>query len=235
MIHRRLLSLAGRLRGPLAAGILVGWLVMAARVAQAALVGIVLGMIFTGADVSAVLGLLVAIGAVVVIRGLLVWAREIVVQIAAGRIKKSVRDRLYGTLIALGPGHLTRTRTGEIQATVVDGVEALEAYFSRYLPQLVVCLTGPLVIVAWMLTRDFWVGGTVLVGVLAVLLVPRLWDHLLAERGREHWEAYEASARNTSIRSRAQHVPIRVTGPPPPGAAGHLMLRDTSGRRRACR
>lgn len=129
------------------------------------------------------------IAVIVVARSVLVWAREVVAQAAAGLIKERLRDRLYGKLIALGPGYLTKTRTGAAQSTVV---EALEAYYSRYLPQLVICLTGPVVLVAWMFSRDVWVGASVLCGVLAVPLVPRLWDRLLAERGREHWDAYSA-------------------------------------------
>lgn len=132
MVHRRLLALAGQLRGPLAAGVLIGWLVMAARVTQAGLIGVVLGRIFAGRPFSDVTGLLWVIAAVVIIRGTLVWGREVVAQAAAGRIKERVRDRLYGKLLRLGPGYLTTTRSGEVQTTVVDGVEALEAYFSRY-------------------------------------------------------------------------------------------------------
>ncbi|MDP2711162.1 MAG: thiol reductant ABC exporter subunit CydD [Solirubrobacteraceae bacterium] len=192
MVHRRLLALAGDLRGPLAAGVAIGWLVMAARVAQAALVGVVLGRIFTGAELRDVRATLIAIAVIVVLRALLVWAREVVAQLAAAQIKERVRDRLYGQLTALGPGYLARVRTGAAQSTVVDGVEALEAYFSRYLPQLAVCLTGPLAIVAWIFTRDPWVGATILLGVLAVPTVPRIWDRLLAERGRTHWNAYSA-------------------------------------------
>lgn len=48
MVHRWLLALAGQLRAPLAVGSLVDWLVMAARVTQAALIGVVLGRIFRG-------------------------------------------------------------------------------------------------------------------------------------------------------------------------------------------
>ncbi len=54
MVHRKPLALAGQLPGPLAVGVMIGWLVMAARVTQAALVGVVLGRIFAGEGVVAV-------------------------------------------------------------------------------------------------------------------------------------------------------------------------------------
>lgn len=190
MVHRRLLALAGSLRAPLLAGIAIGWLVMASRVAQAALVGVVLGRVFDGGSVADSQTLLIVLAVVVVVRALLVGVREVVVQHAAGQIKERLRDRLYGRMLDLGPGYLAQERSGRVQSTVVDGVEGLEAYYSRYLPQLVVCLTGPVALVAWICVQDMWVGATVLVAVLAIPLVPRLWDRLLAERGRSHWEAY---------------------------------------------
>lgn len=72
MVHRRLLALAGRLRGPLDASVLIGWLVMSARVTQAALVGIVLGQIFGGRPFAEVTSLLWVIAGAVVVRGALV-------------------------------------------------------------------------------------------------------------------------------------------------------------------
>lgn len=130
----------------------------------------VLGRIFSGEPFSSVHGLLVVIAAAVVARGVLVWARGDRGPARRGAHQGPVWDRLYRQLIELGPGHLTGARTGETQATVVDGVEALEAHFSRYLPQLAVCLTGPIVVVAWMFTQDVPVALTVLAGVLAVPL-----------------------------------------------------------------
>ena len=77
-----------------------------------------------------------------------------------------------------------------MQSTLVDGVEALEAYLGYYLPQSIVAVAVPLAVVAYICVLSPLVGVLVLVCVLAVPLVPRLWDGLLGEYGQRHWRAY---------------------------------------------
>ena len=50
----------------------------------------------------------------------------------------AARRRLYDHLAALGPAHFTRSRTGDVILSLVEGVQQLEVYFGQYLPQLFV-------------------------------------------------------------------------------------------------
>ena len=50
-------------------------------------------------------------------------------------------------LTELGPGMMLRRRTGDLQTTIVAGVEALESYYSRYLPSIFVAISGCLGVV----------------------------------------------------------------------------------------
>ena len=77
-----------------------------------------------------------------------------------------------------------------MQSTLVDGVEALESYMGYYVPQSIVAVAVPLGIVAYICVLSPLVGLVVLVCVLAVPLVPRLWDGLLGEYGQRHWREY---------------------------------------------
>ena len=110
--------------------------------------------------------------------------------LTAAEVKVNLRQRLYRVLLALGPGYMERTRTGTVQSTLVDGVEALEAYMGYYMPQSIVAVAVPLAVVAYICVLSPLVGVVVLVCVLAVPLVPRLWDGLLGEYGQRHWRAY---------------------------------------------
>lgn len=190
LLHRNLLRLAGDLRGPLIVTSLVGWTLFATRVLQAVLVGAVLGAVLDVDGAPPLVAATAALAAAVAARMALVWARDLVSQRSANAIKVRMREQMLGHLLELGPGYTSTTRTGEVQASVVDGVEGLEAYYSRYLPLLVIALTGPVLVVTWMLIRAPLVGGVVLLAVLSVPLLPRLADRLLAKRGKEHWEAY---------------------------------------------
>ncbi len=84
------------------------------------------------------------------VRGWMTWLLgAIVVRAAAGytgdwhaaglarKIKTELRKRLYAHMVRLGPVGLSRKPAGETAATLLQGVDTLEAYFSQFLPQVV--------------------------------------------------------------------------------------------------
>ncbi|MFI7439446.1 ABC transporter ATP-binding protein/permease [Nonomuraea indica] len=189
MVHRRLLQLAGDVRTPVAACAGVGLAVSAAYVSQALLLAAALSELVAGRYDAAVV-LLAWAFAVIAARGLLLWARESVAAWAGALIRARLRDRLVARLGALGPAHLTGARTGRVQTTLVDGVEGLDAYFSRYLPQVVVTCCVPLALVGWLFTVHAPAAAVLAAAVGGVLVVPRFWDATLLRRGRARWAAF---------------------------------------------
>ncbi len=163
-MHRRLLALT---RGPrlsllltLLAGLLAGWL----TIAQARGLSLVVTRVFPGGqrweDVrSLLMGLLVVIG----LRALLAWVSEVSANSVAVTIKQDLRSRLFSRIEALGPAFTRRERTGELVAAALEGVEALDAYFSQYLPQLVLAALVPLSILIFVLPIDLLSGVILLV------------------------------------------------------------------------
>ena len=89
-----------------------------------------------------------------VARSALLWAREVTAQRGAVRVKSELRGRLFGHLMRLGPAHAKGERTGELATTATEGVERLDAYFARYLPQTVLSVVVPLLIVAYVFPLD---------------------------------------------------------------------------------
>ncbi len=122
--------------------------------------------------------------------GLAVWQRRTATR-AGARVRVALRDELLAHLGRLGPAHLTTARAGAVRTTLVDGVEGVDAYVSRYLPQLLITLTLPLLVLAALAA----VEPLALLGLVPALLLalagPRAWDRLLAARGKEHWDTYE--------------------------------------------
>ncbi len=112
---------------------------------------------------------LIALGAVIAARALLLWAREAVSARAAARVQLQLREQLVASVDRLGPGWLEAQNTARLAVTAGRGLEALDAYFGRYLPQLVltVIATPVLVIVMWW--QD-WISG--LTVVLTLPLIP---------------------------------------------------------------
>lgn len=104
--------------------------------------------------------LLLLLGTVVLRSGLL-WLREVVAGRGAVRAKSELRERLMAHIIQLGPGYTRGERTGELVATAVEGVERLDAYVGRYLPQVALSVFVPLLIAAYLLTQD-WISAVLL-------------------------------------------------------------------------
>jgi ATP-binding cassette subfamily C protein CydD len=93
-----------------------------------------------------ILPLALLLGALI-LRASLLWGREVTAQRAAIRLKGSLRERVFAHLLRLGPAWSSGERTGELVVVVNEGIERLDAYISRYLPQLVLSVLTPLLII----------------------------------------------------------------------------------------
>lgn len=96
------------------------------------------------------------------LRSVLAYAGEKFTFKAVAGIKQSVRDRLFQHIQALGPLYLQGQRTGDIATTVTDGVEALEAYYARYLPAMSLAALLPLSILVFVFPLD-WCSALVMI------------------------------------------------------------------------
>jgi ATP-binding cassette subfamily C protein CydD len=92
-------------------------------------------------------GDLVALLIATLLRAGVVLAGEVAAGHLAARVKANLRGALFDHLLALGPIHARGERTGELTAVAVEGVEALDAYFSQYLPQVASAVVVPLLLV----------------------------------------------------------------------------------------
>ena len=190
MVHRKMLALTEGARARIALTVALGLAISGTFVAQGVVVALVVSRILAGEPWTGALALVGVVALLTALRALLLRWREMSSMLTAAEVKVALRQRLYRVLLALGPGYLERTRTGTVQSTLVDGVEALESYLGYYLPQSIVAVAVPLAVVAYICVLSPLVGVLVLVCVLAVPLVPRLWDGLLGEYGQRHWRAY---------------------------------------------
>ncbi|AFH48813.1 Subfamily C ATP-binding cassette [Ignavibacterium album JCM 16511] len=70
-------------------------------------------------------------------------------------IKKKLREDIIENIIKIGPIKIKSERTGEIVNTLLNGVDKLEDYFSKFLPQIFLSAFIPLIILLFVLPRDF--------------------------------------------------------------------------------
>ena len=106
--------------------------------------------------------LLIFLG-IILLRACLVWGSTIVAHQVAARIKTVLRTRLLAHLFALGPAYTKGERSGELINTIVEGVEALDAYFSQYVPQLFLSVLIPLTVLIAVFSIDTFSGLVLLI------------------------------------------------------------------------
>ncbi len=187
-VQRRLTRESRAARAHLAVTAVLGLLATALIVAQATLLAHVVVRVFLGgASLGGVAPALLWLAATSVARGLVDAGFEASGRIGAARAMAELRSRLVRHLLLDRPGALQDERSGELAASAVQGVDALEAYFARYLPQAVLSLFAPLLILAWVLPRD-WEATAILAVTAPLIVVFMVLIGRLAERTtRRRW------------------------------------------------
>ena len=142
--------------------VIFGVLVAIGSIAQMVFLSRTVDRVFLAhANLAQVGLLLLLLLGTIVIRAGLVWAREVTAQQGAVQVKSELRERLIAHLLQLGPAYSKGERTGELMATASEGIERLDAYVSRYLPQMALSVLVPLLIAAYILPLD-WASAVLL-------------------------------------------------------------------------
>jgi ATP-binding cassette, subfamily C, bacterial CydD len=138
-------------------------------IAQTALLASVIARAFQAhAALPALAPALVALLILTVMRAGVTWLRETAAQAGAGDVKRALRAGVIAHLLHLGPLALREQRTGELVATVGDGIDRLDPYVARYLPQRLLSVLTPLVIGVAVLARD-WMSALILLATAPIL------------------------------------------------------------------
>ena len=170
MFDRRLWQQAREQIVPLAGAILFGALIGGTIVAQAWLLSQVISDVFLkGGSLSDQRQMLLWLGAVIVLRVVFVYFREISAGEVSIRVRSSLRKQLFNQILKTSPVSLSGERTGEISTTLLQGIERLDAYFRAYLPQLGMAVIIPILVLAAVFPLD-WLTG--LIFVLTAPLIP---------------------------------------------------------------
>jgi ATP-binding cassette, subfamily C, bacterial CydCD len=169
-VDPRLLRYARATRGFLAASVALGLAGAGLVIAQAVLLAeVVVGAFTSGEDSAASRGPLLGLLAATAGRAAVAYLTELAAHRASAAVKSELRLRLLDHAAArLGPAWLTGQRTGELTALATRGVDALDAYFARYLPQLGLAVVVPVAVLARILTDD-WVSAATIAATLPLI------------------------------------------------------------------
>jgi len=167
-VDPRLLRHARAARSYLIGAVLLGLAVTGLILAQAALLAHGLAAAARGTGAAALAGTLVVLLGVVVARGAAAYGGEAAALRAAARIKSQLRRQLTGHCLRLGPAWLGGRQPGQIAATATRGLDGLDPYFARYLPQLVLSVLVPAAVVVTVTATD-WISGVVIAVTLPLI------------------------------------------------------------------
>ncbi|MEG3634719.1 thiol reductant ABC exporter subunit CydD [Micromonospora palythoicola] len=217
----RLLRRVPAARRDLALLTLLGVLAAGLVVAQATALAVLLATAFTGRLDRAALGGFVA---AVAARSLVVWAQGAVSARVAATVKAALRADLLGAVARHGPGWVAGQRAGQLATLAGRGLDALDAYFTGYLPQLVLSVTVPVAVLGRVFLAD-WSSAVIIA--LTLPLIP-IFGALLG------WQAQAATERQwRRLSLLGGHFLDMVAGLPTLRAFGRARAQTDAVRRMA--
>jgi thiol reductant ABC exporter CydD subunit len=168
VFDRRLAVRARAVRTALGIDAALGVLGAILVLAQATLLAGALARAWAGATLAEVTPALLGLVAVVAARSALTWGFEVVGRRAAGSVLSDLRMALVRRRLRDSPAALDGVQSGEVAAAGVGGIEALENYFAKYLPQLVLACIVPLAVIAWSAPIDL-MSAAIMLGTLPLV------------------------------------------------------------------
>ena len=151
----RLLRYARATRGLLIGLGLLAVVQASVAIALAGLIAFTVTAVFESGETLA--GLAVPLGgllAVIALRAMTQYLQESWSARASARVKAELADELVAHVAALGPSWLVSARRSRLVVLLSSGLDALDEYFARYLPQLVASLVVPVLVLAALAIAD---------------------------------------------------------------------------------
>jgi thiol reductant ABC exporter CydD subunit len=185
----RLLERASAVRRLLAVDVAAGVASALLVLAQAVLLARVVSGAFHGVPPAALRSDVFLLALAFAGRGVLAWSFEYAGRRAAQSALSELRAELVERRLRGQPRSADGAEEGEIVAAAVQGADGLEAYFARYLPQLVLACIVPVAVVAFVAAIDV---RSALIMLATLPLVPVfMWliGRYTEERTRERWLA----------------------------------------------
>lgn len=153
----------------LAITVLLGTVTAVLVVAQAGLLATGVARIIERRGTRGLAPLLLALGLVVLGRALVAWGQEVAAHRASAAVKSQLRRQLIGQAVQVAADPTQAGRRAEVAALAGGGLDALDGYFAKYLPQLVLAVVVPAVVLLQLFRSDLTATLTV---ALTLPLIP---------------------------------------------------------------
>jgi ATP-binding cassette subfamily C protein CydD len=151
---KRLLRQTGNVRAYLGITVGLGLLGAILIILQAQFLSQIIDSVFLKNNNGGLTWPLLVLLGIILLRAGLAWGSEVSASRAAGRVKGRLREGLFSHLLKLGPNYVRGQRSGELSNLTGEGVETLDAYFSLYIPQVILTMLVPLIVMGVVFLAD---------------------------------------------------------------------------------
>ncbi|MGI0518274.1 ABC transporter ATP-binding protein [Treponema denticola] len=190
MLNRRVIELTKGIKCSILFKALLGVAVSGTYVAQAVLLGKIVGQLYSKEELSVVIQSILYVSAIIASRLILIYYNSVYGKKIIGKVKNILGRRIYDKLLKLGPAFLDDERTGKLGSTMVSGVDYLEGYLTLYIPQILVCVIACGAMLIYVFSLHYVLGIISTAALIAVLISPVAFGKILSESSNAHWTAY---------------------------------------------
>lgn len=192
MIKTRLIEQVPSSKKYIALTVLAQWLKTVANIVMIFILSNLLAQILDSKafDFKRLLPYLGAIAAVMLVRYLCGYASSQTSFFASSEVKKVLRQKMYKKLARMGASYSEKVSTSEVLQVFVEGVDQLELYFGKYLPQFFFAMLAPITLFAVLVFVSWKASVVLLICVplipLSIVAVQKIAKRLLSK----YWGVY---------------------------------------------
>ena len=192
MIKTRLIEQVPSSKKYIALTVLAQWLKTVANIVMIFILSNLLAQILDGKafDFKRLLPYLGAIAAVMLVRYLCGYASSQTAFFASSEVKKVLRQKMYKKLTRMGASYSEKVSTSEVLQVFVEGVDQLELYFGKYLPQFFFAMLAPITLFSVLVFVSWKASVVLLICVplipLSIVAVQKIAKRLLSK----YWGVY---------------------------------------------
>lgn len=191
MIKKRLIHLLSNAKQYIYLNVLFQWIALCMQIGIAVLTGQLLQQAVQGTLVQK--GLIKIAGLffiLIVVKSAATYISTRMAFFAGKDVKMLLREQIYAKLLRLGASYQEQLATSEVVQVAAEGVEQLEIYFGRYLPQFFYSLLAPLTLFAILAPISLSAASVLLFCVplipLSIVAVQKIAKRLL----KKYWGMY---------------------------------------------
>ena len=187
-VARRFFRYVPRIRLYLALNVIIGSILGVLVLFQALYLSQIITNVFLSSQsLSQVWPLLLALLITLLLRALVSGSKILMASQISGYLKREIRHKIHAHLFALGPAYARGERSGELVNTLVEGVEALDPYFSQYLPQVFLSVLVPAIVIIAICRIDLPSGIILLIMVPVLPFLLAIAGMMAGAETRRHW------------------------------------------------